>query len=168
MDFFKPACQSGPFNEATFGLCDDQHARCAYVDTTTPGNWTATVDNPAQRAITFTAVDKCVIQDGEETDRPRCDGMLTAENLLYLVELKDQRADWQSQAKAQLISTIQFLHQYHSEDLRRFRHKKAFACNKRGGGFRVVSQEEQRRFFHQYGFRLDVQSTVLVPAGVGG
>lgn len=166
MDFFNRACQRGPFDEAVFGLCDDQDGACAYVDTATPASWTATVKNPAQKAITFTAIDKCVIQDGEEPDRPRCDGMLTAEDILYLVELKDQRADWQPQAKRQLISTIQFLHQYHPEALTRFRHKKAFACNKRARGrFAVVSQEDQRRFFDQYGFRLDVQSTVLVLSG---
>ena len=33
MDFFQPACQSGPFQQARFGLCDDQNTTPAYVDT---------------------------------------------------------------------------------------------------------------------------------------
>ncbi|HCK0364862.1 hypothetical protein [Pseudomonas aeruginosa] len=162
MDFFNPGCQSGPFNQVQFGLCDDQNTTRAYVDTTTPAKWIATVENPESRAVTFTAIDKCVIQDDAEPARGRCDGMLSTEDLLYLVELKDQRAGWQSHAILQLESTILFLRQYHPADLNRFRHKKAFACNKRHTAFAVIDHELKRRFFQNYGFRIDVQATVLV------
>lgn len=160
MDFFKPECQSGPFSEAQFGLCDDQNSTRAYVDTVTQGKWVATVKNPSQRAVTFTAIDKCVIQDGEELGRGRCDGMLTTEDLLYLVELKDQKTNWQPHAIEQLESTIRFLQ--HNHDLTRFRTKKAFACNKRHKAFATIDNELQRRFFRDYSFRIDVQATVLV------
>lgn len=160
MDFFKPQCQSGPFNEAQFGLCDDQNATRAYVDTTTPENWVATVENPSQKAITFTAIDKCVIQDFEALGRGRCDGMLTTEDLLYLVELKEQEPPWRQHAIDQLESSIKFLLAHH--DISRFRHKKAFACNKRRRAFATIDNELQRRFFRDYGFRIDVQATVLV------
>ncbi len=160
MDFFKPECQSGPFSEARFGLCDDQNATRAYVDTATPEKWVATVENPSQRSVTFTAIDKCVIQDGEALGRGRCDGMLTTEELLYLVELKDQKTNWQPHAIEQLESTIQFLQAHH--DLTRFRTKKAFACNKRHKAFATIDNELQRRFFRDYRFRIDVQATVLV------
>lgn len=160
MNFFKPECQSGPFNQVKFGLCDDQNATRAYVDTTDHSKWVATVENPSQRAVTFTAVDKCVIQDCDVPGRGRCDGMLTADDLLYLVELKDQKANWQPHAIEQLESTIQFLHAHH--DLRPFRHKKAFACNKRHKTFATIDHELKRRFFQVYGFRIDIQATVLV------
>ena len=160
MDFFKPECQSGPFGQERFGLCDDQNATPAYVDTTTPEKWVATVENPARKAVTFTAIDKCVIQDGDEPSRGRCDGMLTTEDLLYLVAWKDTKDDWQSHAIEQLASTIMFLHNHH--DLTRFRHKKAFACNKRHRAFATIDNELQRRFFQNYGFRIDVQATVLI------
>lgn len=162
MDFFKPKCQSGPFSQAQFGLCDDQNATRAYVDTATPAKWVATVENPSQKAITFTAIDKCVIQDCDAPGRERCDGMLTTEDLLYLVELKDQKTNWQPRAIQQLESTIQFLREHH--DLTPFRHKKAFACNKRHKPFAPVDHELKRRFFRDYSFRLDVQATVLVVA----
>lgn len=166
MDFFNPACQNGPFTQAKFGLCDDQDTTRAYVDTTTPSTWVATVDNPTQCSVIFTAIDKCVIQDCDEPDRGRCDGMLTTENLLYLVELKDQRAHWQSHAIAQLESTILFLRQHHADDLIRFRHKKAFACNKRHRAFATIDHELKRRFFQSYGFRIDIHATVLVLSSV--
>lgn len=160
MDFFKPECQSGPFHQTQFGLCDDQNGTPAYVDTTNLDKWIATIKNPARRPVTFTAIDKCVIQDADESERGRCDGMLTAEDLLYLVELKDQRTHWMPQAIEQLESTIQFLREHH--DLTRFRHKKAFACNKRHKAFATIDNELQRRFFQDHGFRIDVQATVLV------
>ena len=160
MDFFNPACQSGPFSQETFGLCDDQNATPAYVDTTTPDKWVATVENPARKAVTFTAIDKCVIQDGDEPSWGRCDGMLTTEDLLYLVELKDQKSNWKPNAIEQFESTIRFLRNHH--DLTRFRTKKAFACNKQHRTFATIDNELQRRFFQNYGFRIDAQATVLI------
>ena len=160
MDFFKPDCQSGPFNQAQFGLCDDQNATRAYVDTATPEKWVATVDNPSRLAVTFTAIDKCVVQDAALPGQSRCDGMLTTPNLLYLVELKDQKSDWQQRAIGQLASTIELLAAHH--DLQAFRHKKAFACNKRHKVFVPLDSEFKLRFFRKYGFRIDLQATVLV------
>lgn len=160
MDFFKPECQSGPFSQTEFGLCDDQNMTRAYVDTANRAKWVATVSNSSEKAVTFTAIDKCVIQDSDAPGRGRCDGMLTTEDLLYLVELKDQKTNWMPHAIEQLESTIQLLRAHH--DLTRFRHKKAFACNKRHRAFAIVDHELKRRFFQDYGFRVDVQATVLV------
>lgn len=162
MDFFQACCQSGPFKQVRFGLCDDQNSTRAYVDTVDPEKWVATVENPSLKDVTFTAIDKCVIQDGDEVGRGRCDGMLTAENLLYLVELKDQKAHWQSHAVEQLESTIEFLVEHHAQDLASFKTKKAFACNRRHKAFATIDHELKRRFFQTYRFRIDVQATVLV------
>lgn len=163
MDFFKPECQSGPFSEARFGLCDDQNATRAYVDTAAPEKWVATVENPSQRAVTFTAIDKCVIQDGDELGRGRCDGMLSTDNLLYLVELKDQKKDWETRAIEQLESTILFLLAVHPE-VRRLRHKKAFGCNKRHKPFALIEHERKQRFFQNYGFRIHIQAVIKIDA----
>ena len=85
MDFFKQECQCGPFSQAQFGLCDDQNTTRAYVDTANRAKWVATVENPSQKAVAFTAIDKCVIQDCDVAGQGRCDGMLTTQDLLYLV-----------------------------------------------------------------------------------
>lgn len=160
MDFFKPECQSGPFSQARFGLCDDQSSTCAYVDTAIPAKWVATVENPSQKAVTFTAIDKCVIQDCDAPGRGRCDGMLTTEGLLYLVELKEQVPPWRQHAIDQLESSIKFLLAHH--DISCFRHKKAFACNKRRPAFVPIESDLMLRFRRDYGFRIDIQATVLV------
>lgn len=160
MDFFKSECQSGPFNQVKFGLCDDQNTTRAYVDTTAPSTWVATVENPSQRDVTFTAIDKCVILDGDVPGQGRCDAMLTTDDLLYLIELKNQNSKWRTHAIEQLESTIQLLRTRH--DLSSFRHKKAFACNKRHKPFALVDNELKRMFFQNYGFRIDVQASVLI------
>jgi len=166
MDFFKAACQSGPFTQETFGICDNQNSTPAYVDIDNPQDWVATVDNRAQLEVIFTAIDKCVLQDGDEPGRGRCDGMLTTGNLLYLVELKEQRSSWRSDTIEQLRSTILFLLQHHN--LSAYKHKKAFGCNKRHPAFIEIDQETKRRFFDEYGFRLDLQGTVKLPRGERG
>ncbi len=161
MNFFKSECKSGPFNHVKFGLCDDQNSTPAYVDTTAPSKWVATVENPSQRPVIFTAIDKCVINDGDAVGQQRCDGMLTTNDLLYLVELKNKNSNWQALALEQLESTIKLLRELH--DLTSFRSKKAFACNKQRKPFVVIDHELKRRFFRDYGFRIDIQVTISVP-----
>ncbi|MBK1642849.1 hypothetical protein CKO12_13415 [Chromatium okenii] len=160
MDFFKPECQTGPFYQERFGLCDDQNTTQAYVKETDSEKWIATVENPARRPLIFTAIDKCVIQDADEFGRRRCDGMLTTESLLYLVELKNQKKHWEQEAIEQLESTIKFLSEHH--DLSHFRTKKAFVCNKRHRPFATIDNALQSQFFQKYKFRIDVHAIVLV------
>ena len=160
MDFFALGCQQGPFTALEFSLCDDQDSTKAYVSTTIPEKWVATVKNDQKKAVTFTAIDKCVIKDDEEQGRGRCDGMLTTDDLLYLVELKDQRADWLVHAKEQLESTINFLKANH--DIDNYRYKKAFACNRRRKAFYVIDNEENKKFFKMFGFRLDIQAEIII------
>jgi hypothetical protein len=161
VNFFDPQCQSGPFGHPQFGLCDSPESPVAYVDIMTPENWTATVENPKEKLVTFTAIDKCVIKDGEERGRGRCDCMLTTDEGLYLIELKDRDSrGWAAEAENQLISTIEFLRVTH--DISPFRHKKAFACNKKRKPFVTIDNAKQSHFFRTYGFRLDIQATVLI------
>lgn len=162
MNFFGANCQSGPFTDVQFGVCDDQPGLPSYVDTANTSKWIATVENKAHTPVTFTAIDKCVIQDGDEPGRGRCDGMLTTHHLLYLLELKEQRSGWRAHAIAQLESTIQFLLAHHEQAVKQFRHKKAFACNRMHRPFQTIDNEQQNRFFRTYGFRLDIQANVIL------
>jgi hypothetical protein len=165
MDFFNVQCQSGPFTQARFGVCDDQVGQAAYVDTA-PANaekWIATVDNQKQIPVTFTAIDKCVIQDTDEPGRGRCDAMLSTSNSLILLELKDRKgkSNWRQHACDQLESTIRFLNDHHPGQLEQFTRKKAHACNRKKRGFVELESELKRRFW-QYRFHLDTQATVVV------
>ncbi|TAE49727.1 MAG: hypothetical protein EAZ89_13760 [Bacteroidetes bacterium] len=160
MDFFSDSCREAPRTEQKFGLCDDIPGGRAYSDHSDPAKWLATVVNQNEIAVVFTAIDKCVIQDHDEPGRGRCDGMLTADHLLYMVELKDRTPPWQADAIQQLESTILFLKEHH--DIQAFTYKKAFACNKQSGKFVTLDNEANLRFFRKHGFRLDLQSDILI------
>lgn len=166
MDFFNAQCQSGPHTQDVFGVCDNQAGQAAYVDTN-PANaaqkWIATVKNAQQVPVTFTAIDKCVVQDGDAPDRGRCDAMLTTSTSLFLLELKERgaKSDWRRHACDQLESTIQLLMEHHPAQLERFTRKKAQACNRKRPQFVELEQELKRRF-SRYGFHIDTQATVVV------
>ena len=161
VNFLVAACQEPPLNNSEFGLCDDQDGTKAYTSTTDTANWVATVKNDNAIPLVFTAIDKCLIQDHEYRDRGRCDGMLTSTNyLIYFVELKDEAKGWITGAIEQLESTIQFFMESH--DITAYRHKKAFACNKRHRHFQEIDNELNRSFFRRYGVRIDVQGQIII------
>jgi hypothetical protein len=160
MDFFNSTCQESPINEKLFGICDDENGKKAYTNTSDTSKWIATVKNDKKKELVFTAVDKCIIKDSEQEGRGRCDGMLTSSEHLYFVELKNEAREWISDAIDQLESTIKFFLENH--DVATYRHKKAFACNKRHRPFKVVDNERNNRFFRTYGFRIDVQAEIIV------
>lgn len=164
MNFFNTACQKGGITESLFGLCDDQAGGPAYVDfANNNDNWVATVINNSGLTLVFTAIDKCVLNDNDEKGRGRCDAMLTSSEHLYFVELKSAKKSTISHGKAQLASTIQFFLKHHLPAYSNYRHRKAFLCNNRKNSrFIVIDNEEQKRFYREHGFRLDIQNQVLV------
>lgn len=164
MNFLDARCQSGPFSHQQFGLCDDQSSPSAYVNTNTPEIWIATVKNPSQKEITFTAIDNCVIQNDELQGHGRCDCMLTTGRALYLVELKERGgSSWKNEAIEQLESTIALLKAAHGDQyLEGYSPKKAFVCNRKKPPFITLETDRKQYFFRTYGFKLDIQTTVLV------
>lgn len=164
MNFLDPRCQTGPFTQVQFGLCDDHSSPVAYVDTTNPEKWIATVKNASEKEVTFTAIDNCVIQNNEKVGHGRCDCMLTTDRELYLVELKERAGSaWKNEAIDQLKSTIELLKATHGQEfLDRYSPKKAFVCNRRKPPFVTLETDKKQYFFRTYGFKLDIQTTVLI------
>ena len=120
VDFHVSACQE-QLNNSLFGLCDDNNDQKAYTDVTNAEKWIATVTNDRNKKLVFTAIDKCLIQNNEQRGRGRCDGMLTSDEHIYFVELKDQAKGWITEAIEQLESTIQFFIESH--DITIYKHK---------------------------------------------
>lgn len=160
VNFFVAACQEPPLDNSLFGLCDDENGQKAYTNIDDPPKWIATVKNDRNKELVFTAVDKCIIKDYEHQGRGRCDGLLTSNEHLYFVELKDQKKSWQQDAIEQLESTIQFFVESH--DINVYRHKKAFACNKQRRHFQEINNEQNLSFFRKYRVRIDVQAEIIV------
>ncbi len=163
LNFFKSDCQYQPISLNKFGLCDLQNGTRAFPDIIIANKdsmWIAEVRNDSNLEVVFTASDKCGLQDHEYICRGRCDGMLTTENHLYLVELKNQVPPWQTHAIAQLESTIQFLFDNH--DLNQYKKRKVFASNKKREKFVVIDNEFNIAFFRRTSFRIDIQTEIVV------
>ncbi|RLC19786.1 MAG: hypothetical protein DRI57_06340 [Deltaproteobacteria bacterium] len=161
MNFFEPACQEPTINESEFGLCDDQNGTKAYTNIGDRTKWIATVQNDRNKSLTFTAIDKCVLNDDEEPDKGRCDGMLISDSNehIYFAELKNQAKNWIQNAINQLESTVQFFIENH--DISVYKYKKAFACNKKHPHFQEIDNELNLRFFRTYGVRIDLQARII-------
>ncbi|MBI4648485.1 MAG: hypothetical protein HY738_18365 [Bacteroidia bacterium] len=160
VNFFIAACQEQPLNNSLFGLCNDKNGQKAYTNTNNSARWIATVKNDGGKQLIFTAIDKCIIKDYEHQGRGRCDGMLTSDEHIYFVELKNQDKSWRTDAIEQLESTIKFF--ISSYNINVYRHKKAFACNKQHKHFQEIDNELNLHFFRKYGVRIDVQAEIII------
>lgn len=162
LNFFDTPCKEPALNHQEFGICDPENGTKAYTTTAEKGTWGATVKNENRMSVAFTAIDKCVLHDGDYPGRGRCDGMLTTDKHLYLVELKNTKFSEDAAGLKQIESTIQFLQEYHPDKLDSYTHKKGFVCNKRRPQFQVIENEKMRKFRDTYGFRIDLQAKVVI------
>lgn len=164
VDFFIAKCQIENIYEKEFGICDDEdqaEKTPAYIDTTQPEKWIAVVKNRTNKAINFTAVDNCVeILRTDGAMDNRCDAMLTNDENIVFVELKDQMAKWITHAvDEQLQTTIDHFKANH--DISQYKHKRAFACNKRFPNFRVGYKDKMNAFYKKNHIRLNIQREII-------
>ena len=162
LDFFNETFRKQT-HKPEFGLCDNEDGTVAFIDETNKVQWIAVVKNPNVLDITFTAIDKGIINDDEDYGQERCDGMLTTSKHLYFVELKNERRHgWKQKGISQLESTIKLFDIAHPEKKKKFAHKKAYVCNKKHPCFHVINNEQQLSFYRTYNFRLDIQGVIKV------
>lgn len=166
IDFFK---DEQIVSDNYFGLCDDEDESSktpAYVDTN-PGNkdrWIADVRNISGKSIGFAAVDNKIeiIRDDGSMEN-RCDVMLHNDDYIIFVELKVQGKDWIKHAvEEQLQTTIDIFKSCH--DIRQFRRRIAYACNKRHPAFAVSHKEYMQRFRKRNDVRLIIGCSILLKA----
>jgi hypothetical protein len=164
INFLTTDCKESNRSEDLFGICDDQNNTVAYTDLANPGKWIAKVINEKNIDVSFTPIDNCIIilKEGTKDKESTCDGMLTFENSIYLVELKKQiTGGWISEAIGQLENTIQLIFSNHN--LLEFKHKKAFACNRKHPYFKTMDNEFSKKFFKRTnGFRIDIQTEIKI------
>lgn len=162
IDFFKAQCQTNT-TDAKFGICDDDDELPAYTDTAHPNNWIATILNDSSKEIIFTAVDKCIefpLIDGQM--QSRCDAMMTSNNCLYLIELKNKRSDWKSSGIAQLEATIINLMNTIEPIFNSYKSRKAYVANRRHPHFQVIENETMEIFRDKYKVRLDLRAVIQI------
>ena len=106
VNFFKKDCQTIT-NERKFGLFDAEDNMPAKIKLTEEKTWNATVFNDEKKTILVTAIDNCIeiLRENGETEN-RCDMMLSYEDNLLFIELKNKRDSWQAEGLAQVEATI--------------------------------------------------------------
>ncbi len=164
INFLTTNCKEASRNDDLFGICDNQNNTAAYTNLTDQSKWIAKVINEKKIEVTFTAIDNCIIilKEGTKDKESTCDGMLTFEKSIYLVELKKQiTGGWIPEAVSQLENTIKLL--LSNNALTEFKFKKAFACNRKHPNFKTMDNEFSKRFFEKTnGFRIDIQTDIRI------
>jgi len=164
INFFDANCQSQT-NQYKFGLCDDPNKDKdpAYIDTDDCSKWIAIVENNQKIEVIFTAIDNCIeILRSDGTMENRCDGMLTYNNHLIFVELKEKnyRNNWVVKGEKQLKNTINVFIANH--DLEIYKSKKAYIANNKKPNFQSSQMERMDKFKDEIGFRLIIQNTIEI------
>jgi len=165
VNFTELRCQSHS-RKKTFGLCDDPDPAKtpAYIDETDGAKWIAVVENEMRRNITFTAIDNCVDilrQSGKMMQR--CDGMLTYDNTVIFVELKDRqplRNAWVLDAIPQLKSTIEVFEG--TESANTYDNKLAYIANKQHPIFKSSQQKRMDLFLDETGYILRIHNRINI------
>ncbi|MCB9231750.1 MAG: hypothetical protein H6581_08805 [Bacteroidia bacterium] len=164
ISFDSGPCQEPSVTAVRFGICDDKNQKPAFTSMVNSDLWIATIKNDFAKSIIFTPIDHCIRlqKEGTKDEESTCDGMLTFDDSIFLVELKDQgTGGWISEAKSQLENTLNLMLKS-DFPLEKFRYKKAFACNRKHPQFQSIDNETNKRFFRKYGFRLDIQAEIQI------
>lgn len=164
IDFFK---EEEVVPDVLFGICDDDDETTktpAYVDKTlaNANKWIAKVMNHSGKSIGFIAVDnKIEIRRPNGDMENRCDAMLHNDDNIVFVELKVQAKDWIKHAvEEQLLTTIEVFKSCH--DINKFRHRLAYACNRKHPFFAVSHKEYMQRFWAEHNVRLIIGRDIVL------
>ncbi len=152
IDFNLAECQSASQAEK-FGLHDPQDGSIAHIDEDGEVIWNCTVLNPSAYECVFTAIDNCIeLLDEDGNQKRSCDGILTYENHVILVELKHRTSNWIPTGIDQLRKTIELFME--GRDAADFGKKIALLANSRHPRFKFGHSSTMEKFRHETGFRL--------------
>lgn len=166
INFFSGNCQNGDSSQdvttaATFGICDDRPRLRAYLDYNTPANWIAKVENNHQREVTFTSIDNCIeIRRPDGNMESRCDGMLTYDDCIIFVELKEKNRSFLEEGLNQLETTIRLFQTAHPE--RTYLTRKAYLANSRHPLFAAGRNTRAQQFRDSTGITPLVHNNIVI------
>lgn len=166
IDFSLTQCRDHS-NRKLFGICDDPPPATtrAYIDEANGARWIAIVENEYTYDVLFTAIDHCIEVPPRLDGRPskRCDGMLTYNDTVIFVELKERAqfgADWIRDAEKQLKTTIAH---FEATDLSEdFTDKKAYAANSEHPKSKQGYSVRLEKFFEDTGYVLRIENRIVL------
>ncbi|TAD92835.1 MAG: hypothetical protein EAY75_01660 [Bacteroidetes bacterium] len=165
INFSEATCQTFS-DRKLFGLCDDPPpaSNPAYIDENEGAKWIAIVVNEDRYYVTFTAIDNCItIKRPDGKSAKRCDGVLTYNSAVTLVELKQRGAignEWVKDAEKQLRATIGYFELgANAED---FNKKKAYIANSEHPKFKESQTRRMEQFFDDTGYVLRIENRIIL------
>jgi hypothetical protein len=164
VNFFKANCQKTT-NEKKFGLYDAENNTPAKIKLTNEPSWNATVINPDAKKILFTAIDHCIDifrENGDMDDR--CDTMMSYENNLLFVELKNKRDSWQAEGLSQIEATIKRLKEENEAYYYSFQKRKAIVANRKHQFpcFQELNSEQREYFWKTHKARIQFEAEIVI------
>ena len=163
LNFFQIGCQDQT-HQKEFGLCDDILNQRAYIDLTEKTKWITHVDNSKAYDVTFTAIDNCIdIRRTDGTMDSRCDGMITYEDNLIFIELKERdvaNSIWVRKGEAQLRNVIAIFESNHNTS--NYKDKKAYLVNKLKPDFPVGQLSRMEKFEDETGYTFVIKQLITL------
>ncbi|MEI6139577.1 MAG: hypothetical protein WCP85_09945 [Mariniphaga sp.] len=169
INFFEAKCRYITAKKL-FGLCDDsthtknKTLKQAYLDEENGAKWIAVVDNSYNQRVTFSAIDNCIeIKSEKGKMLKRCDGVLTFDETVAFVELKERvekKPRWIKDAEMQLRSTIGYFEK--SEDAQDYKTKKAYIANNQRPKFRESQIDRMDQFLTDTGYVLRIENRIII------
>lgn len=155
IDFFQVGCQSQTA-ETVFGIYDAPPATLSFENSE---DWHVWVDNPNAKEVMHTAIDDCLgIPDAEGE---RCESMITYEDVLVFIELKDRRGGrWAGKARNQLINTIALFKR--DAGIAPYTRYYGHIANKQRPHFKAGGMRFSQEFEDETGFILRVSDVIKI------
>lgn len=155
INFFEPNCITVT-SEKVFGIYDIPPAS---LDFTNDEIWIAWVDNEKKKAITFTAIDKCL--NIPRIEGERCEAMITYDDTLIFIELKDADGGrWSGKARDQITNTIKLF--VRDVGLGNYRRCYGHISNKQRPYFKSGGKSFFQKFEDDTGFILRVSEVIKI------
>lgn len=155
INFFKVGCQTTT-TETVFGIFDTPPATLVFADSE---DWHVWVDNDQAKEITHTAIDDCL--DIPRTEGERCESMITFNDVLMFVELKDRDGGrWAGKARDQLINTITLFKR--DADIVPYTRLYGHIANKQRPHFKAGGMRFSQEFEDKTGFILRVSDVIKI------
>lgn len=155
IDFFQVGCQTKT-SEKVFGIYDTPPATLVFTNS---DDWHAWVDNDQAKVIMHTAVDDCLGIPRAEGER--CESMITYEDVLMFVELKDRDGGrWAGKARDQLINTISLFKR--DASIAPYTRHYGHIANKKRPHFNAGGMRFSQEFEDKTGFILRVSDVIKI------
>jgi len=164
INFCKIECQTIT-DKKRFGIYDAEDKSPAILKYDDEDSWNATVINNNCKNLLFTAIDNCIeIRRANGDMDNRCDCMLTYEETLLLIELKNKRDSWQSEGLFQIEATIKQMINENIQFYNQFKKRKAIVANRKNQfpSFQESNIEQREYFKKEYKTRIQFETEIVI------